>query len=139
MPIRLPPLRERTEDIPELARHFLYGAAAKACRPKRIDPGAMDRLNAYRWPGNVRELENLIRRLAALVPQPVITEAILAQELADYAVAEEPQAASGDEADTMAAVVERHVPGCSPLSVKAERKACSMNVPWPSWNGRLSA
>jgi two-component system nitrogen regulation response regulator GlnG len=58
----------------------------------------------------VRELENLIRRLAALVPQPVITEAVLAAELADYVPMEEPvEAANGDEPDTMAAVVERHV------------------------------
>ena len=58
----------------------------------------------------MRELENLIRRLAALVPQPVITEEILAQELADYAVAEEPApAAVSDDADGMTTVVERHI------------------------------
>jgi two-component system nitrogen regulation response regulator GlnG len=110
VPIRLPPLRERPDDIPVLAQHFLNKAQAEGLPAKTIDPAAMAMLSAYRWPGNVRELENLIRRLAALVPQPVITEAILAQELADYAVAEEPApAASGDDADSMTTVVERHI------------------------------
>ncbi len=109
VPIRLPPLRERPDDIPVLAQHFLNKAQSEGLPGKTIDAPAMAMLSAYRWPGNVRELENLIRRLAALVPQPVITEAILTQELADCTVAEEPQAIQGDEADTMAAVVERHV------------------------------
>ncbi len=109
VPIRLPPLRERPDDIPALAQHFLNKAQNEGLPMKTLDPGAMAMLSAYRWPGNVRELENLIRRLAALVPQPVITEAILAQELSDYVVAEEVPVATADEPDTMAAVVERHV------------------------------
>ncbi|MDD2795210.1 nitrogen regulation protein NR(I) [Acidocella sp.] len=109
VPIRLPPLRERPDDIPVLAQHFLNKAQSEGLPGKTIDAPAMAMLSAYRWPGNVRELENLIRRLAALVPQPVITEAVLAQELAGYTIAEEPPPASGDDADTMAAVVERHV------------------------------
>jgi two-component system, NtrC family, nitrogen regulation response regulator GlnG len=110
VPIRLPPLRERPDDIPALAQHFLGKAQSEGLPAKTLDPGAMALLSAYRWPGNVRELENLIRRLAALVPQPVITEAVLAEELADYVPVEEPvEAASNDEPDSMAAVVERHV------------------------------
>ena len=110
VPIRLPPLRERPDDIPVLAQHFLNKAQSEGLPAKTLDPGAMALLSAYRWPGNVRELENLIRRLAALVPQPVITEAVLAEELADYVPVEEPvETANGDEPDTMAAVVERHV------------------------------
>ncbi len=109
VPIRLPPLRERPDDIPVLAQHFLNKAQSEGLPGKTIDSAAMAMLSAYRWPGNVRELENLIRRLAALVPQPVITESILAQELAGYTIAEEPQPTPGDDADTMAAVVERHV------------------------------
>jgi len=109
VPIRLPPLRERPDDIPVLAQHFLNKAQSEGLPAKTLDPAAMAMLSAYRWPGNVRELENLIRRLAALVPQPVITEAILAQELSDYVAVEEPTQISGDEPDTMAAVVERHV------------------------------
>ncbi|MDE8345937.1 MAG: nitrogen regulation protein NR(I) [Acidocella sp.] len=109
VPIRLPPLRERPDDIPVLAQHFLNKAQNEGLPAKSIDPAGMAMLSAYRWPGNVRELENLIRRLAALVPQPVITEAILTQELSDYAAVEEPATSTGDEPDTMAAVVERHV------------------------------
>src|SRR5579871_4726218 len=107
VPIRLPPLRERPDDIPVLAQHFLNKAQAEGLPAKTIDQAAMAMLSAYRWPGNVRELENLIRRLAALVPQPVITETILAQELADYAIAEDPTPVTlSDDPDTMAAVVE---------------------------------
>jgi len=110
VPIRLPPLRERPDDIPVLAQHFLNKAQAEGLPAKTIDPAAMALLSAYRWPGNVRELENLIRRLAALVPQPVITEEIIAQELAEYAMAEAaPPAAISDDADGMTTVVERHI------------------------------
>ena len=73
VPIRLPPLRERTEDIPELVRSFLAKAAAEGLPWKIIDNAAMDRMKDHSWPGNVRELEHLIRRLAALYSQEVIT------------------------------------------------------------------
>jgi two-component system nitrogen regulation response regulator GlnG len=109
VPIRLPPLRERPDDIPVLAQHFLNKAQNEGLPAKTIDPAAMAMLSSYRWPGNVRELENLIRRLAALVPQSIITETILAQELSDYVAIEEPTPTTADEPDTMAAVVERHV------------------------------
>ena len=110
VPIRLPPLRERPDDIPVLAQHFLGKAQAEGLPAKSIDPAAMALLSAYRWPGNVRELENVIRRLAALVPQPVITEEIIAQELADYTQVEDIRTtASGDESDNMTSVVERHI------------------------------
>ncbi len=85
VPIRLPPLRERTEDIPELVRHFLAKAASEGLPWKVIDGEAMDRLKNYRWPGNVRELENLIRRLAALYSQEVIDADVIREELADAA------------------------------------------------------
>ena len=71
-PIRLPPLRERSADIPALVRHFAAQAVREGLPPKRLDDEAMERLRTYRWPGNVRELENLIRRLAALYSQEVI-------------------------------------------------------------------
>ncbi len=110
VPIRLPPLRERPDDIPVLAQHFLNKAQAEGLPAKSIDPAAMALLSSYRWPGNVRELENVIRRLAALVPQPVITEEIIAQELADYTPAEEPMASvPGEDSDNMTSVVERHI------------------------------
>ncbi|MCH7551288.1 MAG: sigma 54-interacting transcriptional regulator, partial [Proteobacteria bacterium] len=81
VPIRLPPLRERTEDIPELVRSFLAKAAAEGLPWKIIDNAAMDRMKEYPWPGNVRELENLIRRLAALYSQEVITAEDIKAEL----------------------------------------------------------
>ena len=83
VPIRLPPLRERTEDIPELVRSFLAGAAEEGLPWKIIDNAAMERLKSYYWPGNVRELENLIRRLAALYSQENITLEDIEAELAD--------------------------------------------------------
>ena len=83
VPIRLPPLRERTEDIPELVRSFLAKAAAEGLPWKIIDNAAMDRMKDHSWPGNVRELENLIRRLAALYSQEVITVEDIKAELAN--------------------------------------------------------
>ncbi len=81
VPIRLPPLRERSEDIPDLIRSFFQRGAAEGLPVKTIEPAGMDRLRRYSWPGNVRELENLARRLAALYPQDVIGEALIEQEL----------------------------------------------------------
>ena len=67
--LRLPPLRERREDVPLLAARFLAVAAAKFDAPvKRFNTPALQRLQAHDWPGNVRELENLCWRLAALAP-----------------------------------------------------------------------
>jgi two-component system nitrogen regulation response regulator GlnG len=83
VPIRIPPLRERTSDIPELVRHFLAKAAAEGLPSKILDQTAMERLKAYRWPGNIRELENLVRRLAALYSEEVIGVEIIEAELAD--------------------------------------------------------
>src|SRR5271169_3867468 len=82
VPMRLPPLRERTEDIPALARHFLARAAQQGLPAKTIDQAAMERLKQHRWPGNVRELENLIQRLAALYAQEVIGVDVIEAELA---------------------------------------------------------
>jgi two-component system nitrogen regulation response regulator GlnG len=81
VPIRLPALRERTEDIPDLIRHFFSLIEKEGLPAKQIEQAAIDRMRRYRWPGNVRELENLIRRLAALYPQDVITETIIEAEL----------------------------------------------------------
>ena len=84
-PIRLPPLRERTEDISELVRHFFSRAVAEGLPMKVLDGTAMKRLMDYRWPGNVRELENLVRRLAALYSQEVIGVDVIEAELAESA------------------------------------------------------
>ena len=81
VPLRLPPLRERAEDIPDLVRHFFQRNVAEGLSLKSLESSALDRLKRYPWPGNIRELENLTRRLAALYPQEVITEQIVEQEL----------------------------------------------------------
>jgi two-component system, NtrC family, nitrogen regulation response regulator GlnG len=90
VPLRLPPLRERTEDIPDLVHHFFKQVAAEGLPQKYIEQAALDRMKRYRWPGNIRELENLIRRLAALHPQEVVSEALIEAELS----AEAPRPAS---------------------------------------------
>src|SRR5467141_1910784 len=83
VPVRLPPLRERSDDVPALVRHFLSTGSAEGLPGKTLDQAAMERLKAYRWPGNVRELENLVRRLAALYSQEVIGVEVIEAELAD--------------------------------------------------------
>ncbi len=85
VPIRLPPLRERTDDIPELVRAFLARAAEEGLPWKIIDKNAMERLKNHAWPGNVRELENLIKRLAALYSHEVITFEDIDAELSESA------------------------------------------------------
>ncbi len=112
VPIRLPPLRERVEDVPLLARHFLAQARAKGLPAKTLTPEAIERLKAYSWPGNVRELENLMRRLAALYPQETIGEEVIAAELAAPVQPENvPTAIAGAviEAESMAQAIERHL------------------------------
>ncbi len=81
VPLRLPPLRERAEDIPDLVNHFFKVAVSEGLPQKYIEQAALDRMKRYRWPGNIRELENLIRRLAALHPQEVVTEQLIESEL----------------------------------------------------------
>jgi two-component system, NtrC family, nitrogen regulation response regulator GlnG len=80
--LRLPPLRERRDDVPRLADRFLRAAALKFDAPrKRFGKAALQRLAAHDWPGNVRELENLCWRMAALAPGEVITPADLGDAL----------------------------------------------------------
>ena len=108
-PIRLPALRERTADIPALARHFAALAVREGLPAKRLDEEAVERLRSYRWPGNVRELENLIRRLAALYTQEVIGVAIVDAELGEApGAAETVDTAAGEG---LAGAVERHIRG----------------------------
>ena len=83
VPLRLPPLRARTDDIAELAAHFLARAESEGLPAKQLDPGAIERLRAHGWPGNVRELENLMRRLAALVREDAITAAAVEEALGE--------------------------------------------------------
>jgi two-component system response regulator HydG len=68
VPIRIPPLRERREDVPLLAAHFLERFVQRTGAAKALSPEAVARLVAHDWPGNVRELENVIEQAAALSP-----------------------------------------------------------------------
>src|SRR3954465_2226397 len=77
VPLRLPALRERSEDIPDLVRHFFKQAEQEGLSVKRISAGGIELMKRYPWPGNVRELENLVRRLAALYPQDEISAEII--------------------------------------------------------------
>ena len=75
IPLHLPPLRQRREDIPLLVEHFLkkFSEEMDLGEPRRISVEAMRVLEAYQWPGNVRELENAIERAVALSPEPTLT------------------------------------------------------------------
>jgi DNA-binding NtrC family response regulator len=76
IPVELPPLRDRAEDIPLLVEHFVRKHAQRVGgRIERVAPAALDRLAAYRWPGNVRELENAIERAVVLATGTVIDAA----------------------------------------------------------------
>lgn len=79
--LSLPPLRDRKEDIPDLAAAFLVRAKKEGLPEKQLDKSAYDLLVAYDWPGNVRELENVIRRLSALSPEPIISAREVEREL----------------------------------------------------------
>ena len=123
VPLRLPPLRERSEDIPDLVRHFFKIAASEGLPQKHMDHAALERMKRYRWPGNIRELENLIRRLAALYPQEVVNDQLVETELGmDSPVL--PNRMSGpkadqhtngalsvDEHETLSLAVEHHMAG----------------------------
>jgi two-component system nitrogen regulation response regulator GlnG len=109
VPIRLPPLRQRPEDIADLARHFLKLAQRDGLMQKSLDPSAIERMKAYSWPGNVRELENLMRRMAVLYSESVIDRRIVSTALADQEPSPATRANGGEE--TLSQSVERHIDG----------------------------
>lgn len=85
VPINLPPLRDRKDDIPDLVRHFLNNFAEENNHsPKLLENKALNRLKESDWPGNIRELENLVQRLAALYTEDVISfENVVAEMTGD--------------------------------------------------------
>jgi len=99
VPVRLPPLRERADDIEDLTSHFLAACEAEGLPRKRLTRDAIERLRRYRWPGNVRELENLVRRIAAIYVDETITAELVERELENGA----PSIGGSDESlDSMA-------------------------------------
>jgi two-component system, NtrC family, nitrogen regulation response regulator GlnG len=126
VPLRLPPLRERTEDIPDLVRHFLTLTQQEGLPVKSIDTDALEVLKKHKWPGNVRELENLVQRLVALYSEEVIDANIVAMELQPTASSVAADAVPEDE--SLGDAVERHIakyfaahPGSLPPSGIYER------------------
>jgi DNA-binding NtrC family response regulator len=103
VPLTVPPLRERPEDIPLIARWII--AERSACRGKSLSADAVARLQAYRWPGNVRELRNVLERAAVLAP----TDVLAAEDLLfDPAPARSPPEGE-DASDTLERVERRHI------------------------------
>ena len=105
VPLRLPPLRERTEDIAPLVNHFQKQAAAGGLPAKRFTPEAIRALAEWNWPGNVRELENLVRRLLVLVGEDSISAEMVEAELSSV----RPVEAQPIEVDSLAESVDQHV------------------------------
>lgn len=86
IPIEIPPLRERKDDIPLLVDHFMQSLAAEYGQArKKLTPESYDRLMEYNWPGNIRELKNLIERLVIMTPDPIINiKAPLLKDRTEY-------------------------------------------------------
>jgi two-component system NtrC family response regulator len=77
LPLTLPPLRERTEDVPLLVRHFIASGPVRGGEHWEVTPEALAALLAHPWPGNVRELKNVVRRACILAERPVLTADLL--------------------------------------------------------------
>ena len=111
IPLRLPPLRERIDDIPLLAEHFIARFAEQMGKPiTGISGSALARLKLYAWPGNIRELENAMERAVALEQSPTILEDSLPEQLAERADAVS-VAALPDAFPDAGFDLERHVQG----------------------------
>jgi len=106
VPIRLPPLRERVDDVGDLAAHFLKSAQREGEPIKTIAPEAIRLMQNYSWPGNVRELENLVRRLSALYADEQISAEIVQNELN---IADRPSAPNAAGPMDVSMAVETHV------------------------------
>ncbi|MCC6128536.1 MAG: sigma-54-dependent Fis family transcriptional regulator, partial [Acidobacteria bacterium] len=96
VPIEIPPLRKRKEDLPSLIQHFLN----KLCRdlgtdPRRLDPNVLELFSRYPWPGNIRELEATIHRALVLTPGDVLTERDFPWILESPLLGQAPSAAGG--------------------------------------------
>jgi two-component system nitrogen regulation response regulator GlnG len=118
--IRVPSLRDRPGDIPELLAHYLAAAARElGVEPKTLAPGARDRLVAFAWPGNVRQLVNAARRLTVTAPGREIREEDIPADLGGEGAAP----GADDWCRELGAWAARHLAGGGPplLSVATER------------------
>ena len=123
VPLRLPPLRERSEDIAPLVTHFLAQGRADGLPVKSFAPDAIKRLKSWHWPGNVRELENLVRRLAVLHDETIISADAVEAELS----ADVPK--NTVQADSLSLSVETHI--------KRYFDALNGDMPPPGLYGRV--
>ena len=123
VPLRLPPLRERSEDIAPLVTHFLAQGRADGLPVKSFAPDAIKRLKSWHWPGNVRELENLVRRLAVLHDDTIISADAVEAELS----ADVPK--NTVQADSLSLSVETHI--------KRYFDALNGDLPPPGLYGRV--
>ncbi|MEM7423127.1 MAG: nitrogen regulation protein NR(I) [Pseudomonadota bacterium] len=109
VPIRLPPLRERIGDLPDLARAFLRRAEQEGLPKKSLSSEALETLKTHNWPGNVRELENLMRRLSVLCPDDQIPVEVLEAELRSRGTDDLDASGSGPASRSLGAAVEVHL------------------------------
>lgn len=108
IPIAVPPLRQRGEDIALLARHFLDRAATDGLPRKVLHPSGAAQLARHDWPGNVRELENMMRRLAVLARDELITDELVIQQL-DQAANAPPSSALHYADESLSLAVQQHL------------------------------
>ena len=106
VPINLPPLRDRIDDIEELSGYFLREAAAQGLPERRLSTGALKALRSHSWPGNVRELQNLMQRLCVLAAKETIDADLIVRELRSPAAEDERKRGDGTG---IADSVERHL------------------------------
>jgi two-component system, NtrC family, nitrogen regulation response regulator GlnG len=112
IPVDLPPLRNRGDDIALLARHFLSKAMQEGLPSKRLAVAAEDRLRLYEWPGNVRELENLMRRLAVLARDELISADLIDQQIQQTSLTPlqiPPRILSDNASDSLSLTVQQHL------------------------------
>jgi transcriptional regulator with GAF, ATPase, and Fis domain len=126
-PIRLPPLRDRREDIPALVAYFLRHYADRQHKPApRLAPGVLDRLTAYDWPGNVRELQNVVERAVILTRGSVVTDDL-------FQFTHVPDAPEPTKVDGHAATVTPRSAGTVIRFSEAERHAILRAVELAGW------
>ena len=103
VPLKLPPLRERVDDVGLLVNHFQLNAARNGLPSKVFAPDALRALKSWHWPGNVRELENLVQRMLVLHPKNIIGGTAVEMELASS------QIDINDEAESLSGSVDVHI------------------------------
>jgi two-component system, NtrC family, nitrogen regulation response regulator GlnG len=139
VPLRLPPLRERAEDIPDLVRHFLARAVKEGLPRKELTREAVDRLQSHRWPGNIRELENLLRRLVAIEIEDTIAAPAIERELASVPVQSASRNPWISPAPAFLNSWRTTCPAISPASATLCRPWAFTSASWRRWSRRCSA